>query len=192
MAGSSPASLERERAHGAFGLVVVGISIAIWWPCFTLGAWGELFFDQLLTVWVAATAGLIVVLVQPRSMGRRWSRIAALAVPSVWLLLAFIDDAQTADLMTDIVTLLGIVIGVVGIPFTLWTLSRVLWPDLFAGLRLRARVGVAAIVVLIGIASLLLGAAQERFLTCQDFEVSGNSRPPGCVPTTGPDETNPG
>jgi hypothetical protein len=174
---------ERQRAHRAFGLVVVGMCVAVWWPAFTLGAWGDLFFDQMLTVWVAATAALVVVLVQPRSAGRRWPRALALAVPSLWLALFFLvgpDDADV-DVVTVLVTAFGALVGLVGIPFTLWTLCRVLWPDLFTALRRRARWAVAAVVLAMAVASFLLGTAQNRFLTCEDFDVSGNSRPPGCV-----------
>jgi len=172
---------EPERAHRAFGLVLVGMCVAVWWPAFTLGAWGDLFFDQLLTVWVAATAAFIVVAVQPRSAGRRWPRLIALSIPSVWLALFFINDSGTGDLLAAIVTLVGALAGLIGIPFTLWTLCRVLWPDLFTDFRPRARAGVAAVVILMAVAAFLLGVFQNRFLTCEDFDVSGNSRPPGCV-----------
>ena len=39
---------DRARRHRAFSLVVVGMSVAVWWPAFTLGAWHDLFFDQQL------------------------------------------------------------------------------------------------------------------------------------------------
>jgi hypothetical protein len=53
------------------GIAVVGMSLVLWWPAFTIGAWGIMFFDQMLTVWVAATAALALVLFQPRRRGRR-------------------------------------------------------------------------------------------------------------------------
>ncbi len=180
-AAHRPADPELHRDQRAFGLVLVGMAAAVWWPAFTLGAWGVLFFDQLLTVWVVATAALVIVIVQPRGTGRRWFRIVALLVPSLWLALAFLDDADTTDLYSVLVDLVGSLVGLVGIPFTLWILVRVLWPDLFTELRTRARWGVVATVVLIAVASFVLGVYQNRFLTCQDFQISGNSDPPGCV-----------
>lgn len=172
---------DRAR-HRAFSLVVVGMSIAVWWPAFTLGAWHDLFFDQQLLVWVAATAAFFVVLLRPRAMGRRWPTLLALAVPSLWLGLWFLDDAQTEDVFTLVVTLLGVLVGLIGIPFTLWALTRVIWPEMASELPRRTRVGAVAIVAAIAIASFVLGLNQSRFLTCQDFDLSGNSRPPGCVP----------
>lgn len=175
---------DRELGHRAFALVLVGMAAAVWWPAFTLGAWGALFFDQLLTVWVVATAALVVVLVQPNGVGRRWPRVIALLVPSLWLFLAFFDDGAGTDGYSALVDVTGTIVGLVGIPFTLWTLVRVLWPELFNQLRPRARIAVIATVVLIAVASLALGVFQDRFLTCQDFEISGNSDPPGCVQET--------
>lgn len=184
---ASPSSSERaaEQGHRAFALVLVGMSAAVWWPAFTLGAWQVLFFDQVLTVWAVATAALIVVLFQPRAR-RRVLRVLALAVPSLWLALAFFDDAATDDAYSLLVELIGWGVGVLGIPFALWTLVGVVWPELFTELRRRARVGVAVTVVLVAVSSFLLGVYQDRFLTCEDFDVSGNSRPPGCVVTPGP------
>lgn len=178
-----PGASARQR-HRAFSLVVVGMSIAVWWPAFTLGAWGDLFFDQQLLVWVAATAAFFVVLLRPRALGRRWPSLLALAVPSLWLALYFVVDADSGDLGTAVVTLFGIVLGLIGIPFTLWALTRVLWPEIGSDLPRRTRVGALAIVAALAVASFVLGVNQSRFLTCEEFDLSGNSRPPGCVPAT--------
>ena len=178
---TASADQESARRHRAFSLVVVGMSVAVWWPAFTLGAWGDLFFDQQLLVWVAATAGFFVVLLRPRALGRRWPTLLALAVPSLWLVLWFVDDSGTDDLFTALVTLLGVFVGLLGIPFTLWALVRVIWPEMRTDLPARTRFGALLIVVAIAVASFVLGLNQSRFLTCQDFDLSGNSRPPGCV-----------
>lgn len=169
-----------------FSVVLIGMSVAVWWPAFTLGAWGELFFDQLLTVWVIATVGLVIVAAHPGDRKRRWPRMLALAVPTVWLVLAFIDHSTSVSLVTIMVSLLGLLVGIVGVPFTVWTLIGLMWPDLHSGLHPRARIGVIIVVVAVAVLSFILGSVQDHFLTCADFEVSGNSRPPDCV--TPPDE----
>ncbi|MGO1508437.1 MAG: hypothetical protein ACTHZW_09885 [Microbacteriaceae bacterium] len=181
----TPAHRGTGDARG-FSVVLIGMSVAVWWPAFTLGAWGELFFDQLLTVWVIATVGLVIVAAHPGERRRRWPRIWALSIPTLWLVLAFIDQNTSADLVSIMVTLLGLLVGIIGVPFTVWTLIGLMWPDLFSQLRTRARVGVFSVVIAVAVVSFVLGTVQEHFLTCADFEVSGNSRPPGCV--TPPDE----
>ncbi|MCS5722962.1 hypothetical protein N1028_04890 [Herbiconiux sp. CPCC 203407] len=46
----------------------------------------------------------------------------------------------------------------------------------------RERLVVLGAVGFIAVASFLLGANHSRFLTCEDFTLSGNSEPPGCTP----------
>lgn len=167
------------------GVILVGMSIAVWWPAFTLGAWGDLFFDQLLTVWVAATAAFVVVLLQPRPSKRRFLRAAILLVPSLWLVLAFVE-LETEDLLTAVVDLLAILVAIIGIPFTIWVLVRVLWPDFGTHLRWTTRIIVLLSVAAIAVGCWALGANHHEFLTCGDFVQSGNSPPDNCVPEDDP------
>ncbi|WP_382308799.1 hypothetical protein [Herbiconiux sp. UC225_62] len=164
------------------GVIVVGMSIAVWWPAFTLGAWGDFFFDQMLTVWAASVGALIVVLIQPRGKPRV-GRAIALLIPSLWLVLSFLTvTADPDDVVALIVTLLGIVVGILGVPATIWVLVRMIWPEFAEDISWGRRFAVIGAVLVIAVASFLLGVYQSKFLTCQDFTVSGNSEPAGCTP----------
>jgi hypothetical protein len=163
------------------GVILVGIAVSIWWPAFTLGAWGTFFFDQMLTVWAAATAAFFVVLFQPRPSPHRWFRAAVLLVPSLWLALSFAPDTESSDVGALLVDLLAILAAIIGIPFTIWTLARIMWPE-FGEHVSRGRLVLAlGAVVLIAVLSWGLGANQSKFLTCGDFTISGNSEPPHCA-----------
>ncbi|MCU1514122.1 MAG: hypothetical protein JWO10_1212 [Microbacteriaceae bacterium] len=184
-----PEDAEHATAHpadprtrpGIEAGVVVAMSAALWWPAFTLGAWGTLFFDQLLTVWAAATAAFFVVLLQPRGERHRIRRAAALLVPTLWLVLELISNPETSNVFTDVVDLIGAIVGLLGIPATLWVLARMIWPNLGKGIS-RARSTLMLIAItLIAVASFELGVHQAAFLRCDDFSISGNSLPPGCV-----------
>ena len=157
------------------------MSVAVWWPAFTLGAWGTLFFDQLLTVWSAATAAALATIIRPGSGRHRILTLAALLVPTLWLILAFTADADSAGLLIAAVDLLGAAVGLVGIPATILVLARIIWPDLSRGATRSQRVIAVAIVAAIGAAAYALGANHALFLTCADFTISGNSEPPGCA-----------
>lgn len=164
------------------GVVMVGMAIAVWWPAFTLGAWGELFFDQILTIWAASTAAFVYVLTERRPAGARIWRAFVLLLPSAWILLMFALNDESADLFEFLLTLAGIVAVLIGIPFTLWVLVRIVWPDFSASTSRRTK-GIIVLVVLgVALVSFVLGLNQSRFLTCGDFEISGNSQPPGCTP----------
>lgn len=167
----------------AAGLVVVGISVTLWWPAFTLGAWGTLFFDQLLGVWAAATACLVVVLVQPKPYkGRTWQAIA-LFVPSLWLILSFAALRDSDNLLVLLADLVGILVSVLGLPLTAWVLVKLLWPRFGADVSARSRALLVAAVLGIAGLSYVLGLNQSSFLFCEDFAISGNSNPPGCTPS---------
>jgi hypothetical protein len=164
------------------GVIVVGMSVAVWWPAFTLGAWGDFFFDQMLTIWAAATGAFIVVLIQPRGKPRV-GRAIALLIPSLWLGLWFLtDDVDTNDLVVGLVSLLGIVIGILAVPATIWVLARMIWPEFAEDISWPRRFAIIGAVLVIAVASFLLGVNQSKFLTCDDFTISGNSNPPGCSP----------
>lgn len=156
------------------------MSIAVWWPAFTLGAWGTFFFDQLLTVWAASVGALIVVLFQPRGRPRVLKALALL-VPSLWLVLSFVP-LDSDDVLSIVIDLLAIFVALLSVPATIWVLARVMWPEFGEDISRGRRVLVVTAVVVVGVASFALGANQEYFLTCGDFTVSGNSEPPGCVP----------
>jgi hypothetical protein len=45
----------------------------------------------------------------------------------------------------------------------------------------RRRLVAAAVVAAVAIGAFVLGEINNRFLTCNDFTVSGNYAPPGCT-----------
>lgn len=170
----------RTTPRPIVGLFVVGASLTVWWPAFVLGAWKTLFFDQLLTVWVAAAGALIVLLLQPRPMpGRAW-RAALLLVPSLWLLFAFLPLGD--DLPSVLLETLAALVALVGLPFSLWVLLRLIWPEAGGDIPPRRVVIAFAAIGLIAAISFTLGWINPLFLQCDDFAIAGMSLPPGCTP----------
>ena len=155
----------RSTPRPIVGLFVVGASLTLWWPAFVLGAWGTLFF---------------VLMLQPRPMpGRGW-RAALLLVPSLWLLIAFLplgDDVPSVLLET-----LAALVALLGLPFSLWVLLRLVWPNAGADIPRRSVIIAFAAIALIAAASFALGSANPLYLHCGDFAIAGMSLPPGCTP----------
>ncbi|WP_374311794.1 hypothetical protein [Microbacterium sp.] len=164
------------------GVIMVGMSAIAWWPAFTLGVWGEIFFDDILALWAASTAAFVFVLVERRPVGGRLVRAFLLLLPSLWLLLNFYVDDETADLGVFVLDLVAIAAVIVGIPFTLWVLVRVVWPDFATATRRRTKWLIVLVVLGVAVMSFLIGLNQEHFLTCGEFESSGYYPPPGCAP----------
>ncbi|GAA1923075.1 hypothetical protein GCM10009775_14350 [Microbacterium aoyamense] len=172
---------DKRRRDVPAGVIMVGMAAAAWWPAFTLGAWGEIFFDDILALWAVSTAAFVFVLVERKPVGGRLARAFVLLLPTVWLVLNFVVG-DTDNLAVAIVDLAAIGAVIIGIPFTLWVLVRIIWPDFATETRRRTKWLIALVVLGVVIASLVLGANQSKFLTCEDFTISGNSEPPGCVP----------
>jgi hypothetical protein len=59
---------------------------------FNLGAFGVIFFDRLLVLWVVSTVVLILSLVTELTP-RHWSGRAVLLIPTVWLILSMVDSS---------------------------------------------------------------------------------------------------
>jgi hypothetical protein len=174
-------AFESRRRDIPLAVISVGMAIVVWWPAFTLGAWGELFFDTLLTLWVASTAAFVFVLFERRPVGSRLWRAFLLLLPTVWLATSFVD-IETTDIVAFLATLFAFAVVLIASPLTVWVLARIMWPDFGENSTRRQRWLIIGVVVGIAVAAFLLGLNQEHFLTCQDFTISGNSEPPGCVP----------
>ncbi len=121
------------------------------------------------------------VLVERRPVGSRLWRAFILLLPSVWLVLSFVD-LETTDLLAFLATLFGLLVVIIASPLTVWVLARIMWPDFGESASPRQRWLIVGVVGGIALASFLLGVNQEHFLTCEEFTVSGNSEPPGCRP----------
>lgn len=182
---STPAEVKEPADEGQrdvpLGVVMVGMAAVAWWPAFTLGAWGEVFFDDILGFWAASTAAFVFVLLERRPVwGRLW-RAGLLLVPTMWLVLNFLIDDDSSNLGIAFVDIAAILVVLVCVPFTLWVLLRIVWPDFVDRTSLHRRWLIVAVVGGIVVLAYVLGLNQAHFLSCDDFAISGNSLPPGCV-----------
>ncbi|MEU5532228.1 hypothetical protein [Streptomyces sp. NPDC020362] len=161
----------------AMATAAVGGTLVIWWPAFTLGAYNAVFFDNVLALWAVATAVLLSGAVLHRRGSVPLGGWAALVLPSVWILLAtlaprshgfpYLHYAEAA-------------LTLVGAPLPAWLLSKILVPD-YSALPVFQRLGALAVTVVIGVLAFLLDKFNYLFLTCSDFDVSGNNAPPHCA-----------
>jgi hypothetical protein len=176
-----PAAITRNTRLAGVG--AVAFSALAWWPAFSLGAYGQIFFDQFLALWAAATAAFVVVLAyDSRVLSSRW-KLASLLLPSVWILLSMLALRVTPGGGWEAaLAVLGTAITLVGLPVMAAVLVRVAVPEVESALTRRQRAAVVAAVTVVVVLAFLLGRGQSLFLTCYDFSVSGNTPPAGCTP----------
>ncbi|HRY09247.1 MAG: hypothetical protein H6526_03250 [Actinobacteria bacterium] len=160
------------------GVGVVAFSSIAWWPAFTLGAWGTVFFPQLLSLWAVATAAFVLVIVSGTVRRRLGWWSLALLTPTLWLVLAI----ELAPGSRPEMAWLGTLVTLVGAPAMAAILIRFAAPDLAEDATWRDRWAVITAVGVVVVAAYGIGTAQEHIFTCGDFTISGNSQPPGCTP----------
>ncbi len=185
-AGTAPepaVKLLDEDARRLAGASIAGAALG-WWPAFTLGVYGVIFFEQHLALWAAATSAFLAL---GCSRGVRiWRRPAMLALllPSLWMVLAWILPVGGTSGIYQVLFWLGVVITVFGMPALAAFMVRVLIPtaERLEGREKLAAVGVVALVM---VTAFLIGTQHPRMLTCEDFSISGNFAPEDCSPGTG-------
>jgi len=152
----------------------VGFALA-----FNLGAFGVVFFDRILAVWVMATVVLAMSLFT-KMPPRGWLGRLVLLIPTSWLVLAFLDAPAEGGLLDKSVLAIAVAVTAICLPFIAWILISAINPDFLDLPRSTKVVIVATVLVFVG-AGWALGYRNDTFLTCDDFKVSGNDLPVSCA-----------
>jgi len=160
-------------------LISVASASVAFMLAFNLGAYGEIFFDQIFTVWVTSTI-VFVGSVSSKLPPNSWPARLVLLIPSAWILVAWIDNPRNEDAGESVLLWLTLIITVVALPFVAWMLVSTINPD-FRDLPRSNKLTVAVAVVAFFAAGFLIGARNDVLLTCDDFKVSGNDLPANCV-----------
>jgi hypothetical protein len=160
-------------------LVTVASATVAFMLGFNLGAFGIIFFDQLLIVWVIATI-VFVASIASNLPPNTWPRRMVLLLPTLWLLTAWVDSAQDVARGERIVFFLTLAVTVVALPFVAWILVTAINTD-FAELPRGNKLVVIAAVGFAIVVGFGIGARNDFFLNCDDFKISGNDLPANCI-----------
>jgi hypothetical protein len=163
---------------------VVAIAVAAssigWWPAFTMGVYGVIFFEQHLALWAAATSAFIAVTIAGgRRVARRVSNYTLL-LPSLWLLLVWLLPV-TSSTGQYMLFWFGVVLTLLGMPALSAFLIRLMIPGVEDLPRRQALIAIVS-VALVMAAAYVLGTQHPHMLSCDDFSISGNYAPPDCNP----------
>jgi len=178
---ASPVPKGLDPATRRVVFAAVAASAVGWWPAFTLGVYGGIFFEQRLTLWAAATSAfLAVVLAGGRQVWRRLSTYALL-LPSFWLLFVWSLPVITQSGVQDVILALELLVTLLGLPALAAFMVRLLIHDSERMPRKQALTA-SVVVLLVMLASYGLGRNHPHLLSCQDFTISGNLVPENCTP----------
>jgi hypothetical protein len=174
--------LNVDKEARKFIVTTVGACVAVWGVAFELGVWGEIFYRRLFNIWVVSLAVLLTLLVLPNAKAPvSWLGKLALAFPTAWIILTFLND-QVLDLTTTawVAFFAGLVISVLCLPYFIYVLVSLL--DREALSLGRGFLSLMIVIVLIvGVIGYTVGRNNRYFMTCHDFEIVGDHVPDNCV-----------
>lgn len=166
----------------------VAASAIGWWPAFTLGVYGVIFFEQHLALWAAATSSFLAVSLMGGSVAWRRPVTYALLLPSLWLLLVWLLPVTAGTTYDEMLFWGGLVITLLGMPVLAAFMVRLLLPETRRVRRPQALL-IMLVVVLVMLASYGLGTQHPHMLSCDDFTISGNFASANCTLGTSSEES---
>lgn len=175
---------EIDPGTRAFILITVAIAFPAWDFGFELGAFGQLFFEKVFVAWSISTALLLVLVFIPKDK-LEVPRLAwfATAIPSLWLVLALtIHAAPDVRLLGQALTVTGFIAYVACFPYVVYMAVSIAYPDLLKIRRRAPQVAIGAIILGLVLTGFVVGRNHPHFLTCEDFDISGNFVPENCTP----------
>jgi hypothetical protein len=160
-------------------LITAGSATVAFAVGFNYGAFGVVFFGQLLTIWVVSTVILVGSLASNLAPDT-WPRRLVLLVPSLWLVAAWMDNTTIFDASERVAFAFTVAVTLFVLPVVAWILITTINSD-FVDLPGRKKGIVIVSVGLFIIIGFAFGARNDVFLTCDDFKISGNDLPMNCV-----------
>ena len=149
---------------------------------FELGAHGRIFFEKVFFVWSITLALLIIFVIIPKRMlpvpPTLW---VATAIPTLWILVGLANRAAPNELLfRHALTILGFAAVLVSFPYVIYVITSVIYPDFLKMRRPAPKVGIVAVIGTMVLVGYLIGTNHGHFLTCEDFELSGQHVPADC------------
>jgi hypothetical protein len=174
---------ERGPRYGPAAVATLTTALVTWPIAFNLGAYGEVFYDDVFRFVVASTVGLaIAMFASPDGRRARWFTIGALAAPALWLVLSVIFFDSTAAAASDpVFGFLALGTTLVAVPAGLKLLADLFVPDLSSLENNRVAGFTAAVIVVVAVTGFVVGANNDAFLTCDDFKIAGSDQPSNCA-----------
>ena len=163
---------------GVFFTAMIVLALASWPVSFTLGAYGEVFYTSILTIWIASLAALFAGIVIGRSdegdVYFSWWGSLLLLIPTLSLTSVFWSEA--APFMVPLLDW-GILLSLPYIAYILLIVSAQ------EALELRDRRLIVWLMIgflCLNALSYAAGVFNYVFLTCQDFVIAGDQTPVDC------------
>lgn len=150
---------------------------------FEFGAHGRISFEKIFFVWSISLALLLIFVIIPKKVlpvpRTLW---VATAIPTLWLLVGLANRAAPDEiLIRHALTILGFLAVLGCFPYIAYVITSVIYPDFTRMDRTAPKVGIVFVISVMVLAGYLVGSHHDHFLTCEDFELSGQHVPADCT-----------
>lgn len=169
-------------AQSARALVVVALSGALfgWGLGWDFGAFGIVIgYRREYAILIASLVLLALSLFRPRTLPLSARRRILLTLPVLAFALTLTLDVADS-LAAAIVVVVANLVMLAALPWVLLSIARLLNIE-FLRLTRRDQALAAAIIVAVTVLGGVSGHANDRLLTCENFERAGDYVPPGCT-----------
>lgn len=172
-----------EKEARMFIILAITAAISGWNLVFKFGVSGQIPFDTLLTIWAGSTAALLASLFWPHenSILNWWNRLTLLT-PSLWFAVSWMKiNMVNFSQANELAFLISLVVLFICVPYTVILLLTLTNREAFEIKSPKLRVGLAAVLLVIYGIAWLTGRNHTAFITCEDFDLSGDFTPANFV-----------
>ena len=164
-----------------FFVSTIATAMVAWDIAFNLGAFHTVFFARRHQLAVVLFVVVLGTLALRRQVHVHWWVLAFLSIPFVWIVFRLIFPERDSGQLTGTVDS-GFLIAIIVIyPVAFWVVLRLMAPDYFDIPNLRLKIASFTIVIVVAGIGFLVGEFNNRFLSCEEFAVSGNYLPADCA-----------
>jgi len=170
--------------NGVRSAIVISVAAAYfaWDIGFDFGVHGSISFENVFLIWSISLALLLIFIIIPKEIlpvpGSLW---VATAIPTLWVLVGLANRAAPDEvLFRHALTILGFIAVLACFPYVAFVITSVIYPDFTRMTRAAPKVGIVLIIGIMVMVGYLVGSHHNRFLTCEDFERSGQYVPANC------------
>ena len=164
-----------------FLISTIGAALVASDVAFNLGAFHTVFFGRRHQLAVVLSVVVLGTIVLRRRLRVHWALLVVLSVPMLWVLFRLAVPNREPGSVTGNVDGALFVLMIMLYPVAFWIVLRLLAPDYFAIPNLRLKVMSMLIVLLIAALGYGIGEFNGRFMSCNEFKVSGYDLPADCA-----------
>lgn len=180
----------KDRLDGetsGFFIAAIATAPPTWTIAFNFGAFHTVFYNHLFTIWAASIAMFLASLVlssrKNPGIPFGWWSILLLILPSIWMVFDILAIDTSSGLVTAVSVILMVAVVFLSVPFIVYFLVMAIVPGVEQISSRKLQLGLVGIILVIGLSGFTAGRNNFLLMTCEDFNVAGDTEPANCWPT---------